>query len=292
MGYSRELFEQVGKDLPTIEGREPHNSIKSVQNLEAIINEGLRVALMEETPDQSLEVLLKYLGKALNGERTYIFERNESGNDDNTYEWVADGVEPEKENLQNVPTEICASWYRNFSIGKYIVIEDLENIRETDPLQYENLKRQNIHSLVVIPLYDGKKLIGFYGVDNPPVKSIEYASNILQIAAHFIVSSLKRRNLIRELQKRSYNVLHSLSVDYLAFIRSTLIPVNARYTGTTNRWGWIGPEIWRTAIRQPWKGIFPSMWFPGTRKGSVPLLKKIMCWHSLGQKRNSISATR
>ncbi len=215
MGYSRELFEQVGKDLPTIEGREPHNSIKSVQNLEAIINEGLRVALMEETPDQSLEVLLKYLGKALNGERTYIFERNESGNDDNTYEWVADGVEPEKENLQNVPTEICASWYRNFSIGKYIVIEDLENIRETDPLQYENLKRQNIHSLVVIPLYDGKKLIGFYGVDNPPVKSIEYASNILQIAAHFIVSSLKRRNLIRELQKRSYNVLHSLSVDYL-----------------------------------------------------------------------------
>ncbi|MDE6891769.1 MAG: response regulator [Lachnospiraceae bacterium] len=215
MGYSRELFEQVGKDLPTIEGREPHNSIKSVQNLEAIINEGLRVALMEETPDQSLEVLLKYLGKALNGERTYIFERNESGNDDNTYEWVADGVEPEKENLQNVPTEICASWYRNFSIGKYIVIEDLENIRETDPLQYENLKCQNIHSLVVIPLYDGKKLIGFYGVDNPPVKSIEYASNILQIAAHFIVSSLKRRNLIRELQKRSYNVLHSLSVDYL-----------------------------------------------------------------------------
>ncbi|MCX4374416.1 MAG: hybrid sensor histidine kinase/response regulator, partial [Dysosmobacter sp.] len=29
------------------------------------------------------------------------------------------------------------------------------------------------------------------------------------------VSSLKRRNLVRELQKRSYNVLHALSVDYL-----------------------------------------------------------------------------
>ena len=53
--------------------------------------------------DQSLEVLLEHLGKALNGERTYIFEQNESGGDDNTYEWVADGVEPEKESLQNVP---------------------------------------------------------------------------------------------------------------------------------------------------------------------------------------------
>ena len=38
---------------------------------------------------------------------------------------------------------------------------------------------------------------------------------MLQTAAYFIVSSLKRRNLFRELQKRSYNVLHALSVDYL-----------------------------------------------------------------------------
>ena len=191
------------------------SGIQSVQNLETIINEGLRVALLEETPDQSLEVLIEHLGKALNGERIYIFEQNESGGDDNTYEWVAEGVEPEKENLQNVPAEVCASWYRKFSIGKHIVIRDLEEIRETDPLQYESLKEQNVHSLVVVPLYDGKKFIGFYGVDNPPVKLLEYASNMLQTAAYFIVSSLKRRNLFRELQKRSYNVLHALSVDYL-----------------------------------------------------------------------------
>ena len=34
--------------------------VRSIQNLEAVINEGLRVALLEETPDQSLEVLLEY----------------------------------------------------------------------------------------------------------------------------------------------------------------------------------------------------------------------------------------
>ena len=213
MGHSRESFQRADGGGPT--GRSHGHSMQSVQNLEAVINEGLRVALLEETPDQSLDVLLEHLGKALGGERTYIFERNESGCDDNTYEWVAGGVAPEKDHLQNVPPEVCASWYRNFSVGQHIVIEDLENIRETDPLQYDNLKRQGIHSLVVVPLYDGKKIIGFYGVDNPPVKSMEYTSNILQTAAYFIVSSLKRRNLFRELQKRSYNVLHALSVDYL-----------------------------------------------------------------------------
>ena len=221
MDYSREL-QGTGENAPAAAGRGQHSVIQSVQNLESIINEGLRVALLEETPDQSLDVLLEHLGKALNGERTYIFEQNESGGDDNTYEWTADGVKPEKENLQNVPPEVCASWYRNFGIGKHIVIESLEDIRETNPLQYENLKRQSVHSLVVIPLYDGKKLIGFYGVDNPPVNSLEYASNMLQTAAYFIVSSLKRRNLVRELQKRSYNVLHSLSVDYLGIYQVNL----------------------------------------------------------------------
>ncbi len=215
MDHIKELFEQAAKDASVVEVREQYGGIQSVQNLETVVNEGLRVALLEETPDQSLEVLLQHLGKALNGERTYIFEQNESGGDDNTYEWTADGVEPEKENLQNVPPQVCASWYRNFSIGRHIVIKNLEDIRETEPLQYENLKRQGIHSLVVVPLYDREKIIGFYGVDNPPVKSLEYASNMLQTAAYFIVSSLKRRNLVRELQKRSYNVLHALSVDYL-----------------------------------------------------------------------------
>ena len=190
--------------------------VQNVQNLEAIINEGLRVALLEETPDQSLEVLLAYLGKALSGERTYIFERNSSGGDDNTYEWVAPGVRPEKVNLQNVPPEVCASWYRNFSIGGHIVINDLEDIRQSDPLQYENLKQQDIHSLVVVPLFDDNRIIGFYGVDNPPVKALGYTSNMLQTAAYFIVSSLRRRNLVRELEKRSHNVLYALNVDYIS----------------------------------------------------------------------------
>lgn len=215
MDRLREFVEWDGEEVFDGAHGGQHSGIESVQHMETVINEGLRVALLEETPDQSLEVLIEHLGKALNGERIYIFEQNESGGDDNTYEWVAEGVEPEKENLQNVPGEVCASWYRKFSIGKHIVIGDVEEIRETDPLQYESLKEQNVHSLVVVPLYDGKKFIGFYGVDNPPVKLLEYASNMLQTAAYFIVSSLKRRNLFRELQKRSYNVLQALSVDYL-----------------------------------------------------------------------------
>ena len=91
MDYSRRLFGRADESAPAVGDCGQYSGIQSVQNLETVINEGLRVALLEETPDQSLEVLLQHLGKALDGERTYIFEQNELGGEDNTYEWVAEG---------------------------------------------------------------------------------------------------------------------------------------------------------------------------------------------------------
>lgn len=176
----------------------------SYRNMEALVNEGLRVALQEDSPDRSIQIELEYLGKALNGQRTYIFERNAHGRDDNTYEWVANGVMPEIDNLQDLPPELCANWYRDFREDKNIVIRNLEDIKDSDPLQYDNLKRQNISSLVVVPLYDEKKIVGFFGVDNPPVDALDYTSNMLQIMGHFIVSSMKRRNLLSQLKTLSF----------------------------------------------------------------------------------------
>ncbi len=181
-----------------------NSMVHRYQDLELLANEGLRIALQASTPDGTINIILEYLGKALNAERTYIFEKNQNGGDDNTYEWVARGVTQEKDNLQNLPPEICAKWYQNFSENKNIVINDLEDIREEDPLQYENLKRQNIHSLVVVPLYNEKKVIGFYGADNPPEGFSDYVSDMLQIMGHFIISSLKRRNLVKRLRHMSH----------------------------------------------------------------------------------------
>lgn len=65
-------------------------------------NEGLRVALQTSTPDEALDVVLEYIGNALNGQHTYVFEKNASGSDDNTYEWISAGVTPEKDTLQTL----------------------------------------------------------------------------------------------------------------------------------------------------------------------------------------------
>ena len=68
---------ELGVDIS--EKRTQDGVIQKYQNMEFMINEGLRIALQAATPEQSIEVILEYLGNSLNGERTYIFERNERG---------------------------------------------------------------------------------------------------------------------------------------------------------------------------------------------------------------------
>lgn len=179
-------------------------TIESYSNNEALVNEGLRLALAAEAPDQSINILLEYLGHTLQSERIYIFEENTDGSYDNTYEWCANGVIPQKDNLQQVPYEVLKVWFNAFDKNENVLITDLELTKENDPLAYEYLKPQGIHSLAVSPLVVDKKVIGFYGVDNPPADRLGHISTMFQVVGHFMVSLLKRRELVNRLENLSY----------------------------------------------------------------------------------------
>lgn len=175
------------------------------QNIETLVNEGLHIAMSHVLADDSLDVILSYLGKILKADRVYIFEKNARGNDDNTYEWAREGVSEEKENLQDVPAEVCANWYQDFSEGKITIIKDLEEVKNQNQLLYEVLKVQNISSIVTVPLFEDGVPIGFYGVDNPPVDMLDYTANLLQMMGYFVLALLRQRNLQKELLHMSYN---------------------------------------------------------------------------------------
>ena len=175
------------------------------QNIETLVNEGLHIAMSHVLADDSLDVILSYLGKILKADRVYIFEKNARGNDDNTYEWAREGVSEEKENLQDVPAEVCANWYQDFSEGKITIIKDLEDIKNQNHLLYEVLKVQNISSIVTVPLFEDGVPIGFYGVDNPPADMLDYTVNLLQMMGYFVLALLRQRNLQKELLHMSYN---------------------------------------------------------------------------------------
>lgn len=171
---------------------------------EAMINELLRVSLQAETPEKSIAVFLEYLGQFLQSDRVYIFEETGGGRLSNTYEWCAKGITRQMENLRNVPMEVPESWYRKFECRENVMIRDMEAVRKEDPKLYDYLYPQNIRSLVVSPLMTEKQIIGFYGVDNPPEDFMENISTAFQIMGHFIMSLLRRRNLVKSLEQMSY----------------------------------------------------------------------------------------
>lgn len=179
-------------------------AIKDFTANESLVNEGLRLALSADTPEMSLEVLIQYLGQALECDRVYIFEENANGSFNNTYEWCKEGVTPQKENLQEVPYEAVEIWYRAFNENRNVIIKDIELVKDSDPLQYEYLAPQNIQTLVVSPLFFHKKIIGFYGVDNPPPEHLNHISVMFQVLGHFFSSILRRRELVKRLENLSY----------------------------------------------------------------------------------------
>ena len=204
------ISEYIGKlyrlniSIDVSEQEKYNKAVRQYEDLEATVNEAIRTAMQAHDPDKAISIVLEYLGKSLEGERTYVFERNENNCDDNTYEWVAKGVTPSIDMLQNVPPEVCANWYNSFEEGKPIVIEDIEEIKDVNHQQYETLKIQNIKSVVVVPLIHDRNVIGFYGIDNPPIHDMDYVENMLKITGYFIVSQIQTRNLIGELHDMSY----------------------------------------------------------------------------------------
>ena len=184
---------------------EQEEVIQSMLITEAMINEVLSEALREEDPTLAIDVFLRLLGERTKSERVYIFEESPDGNYViNTFEWTAEGVTAEKEKLQMVSMEIVKHWYNRFEQDRNVVIADVESLKELDPLVYNSLSTQGIHSLVVSPLIIEDKIIGFYGTDNPPAELMHNIQDMAWIIGHFLVSLLKKRELIAHLAELSY----------------------------------------------------------------------------------------
>lgn len=186
---------------------------KTVAINEKIINEGLRVALREKDATQALNLFLEHMGREAGSERIYIFEGEKGGSVSNTFEWCAEGVSAEIDNLQNVPFEAVEWWYHAFEETSSIIIKDIEDIKESEPLTYDYLKPQNIRSLIASPLVLEDRIIGFYGMDNPPQEIMDDVTDYAEIVGHFIVSLLEKQRLMKQLNKLSFE-------DYLSGLQN------------------------------------------------------------------------
>lgn len=170
-------------------------SQERILNYERFLTDMVRYAASEETPDKVLNQLVEYIGQRVTADRAYIFEQNDRGTFDNTYEWCKAGVSKEKDNLQAVPYEgIIEAWFAQFQESNNVIIHDIEECKKTSEAIYERLKPQGVNTLVTGPIKINGKMVGFYGVDNPPEEKLHEISNLIDMIEFMISFMIRLRD--------------------------------------------------------------------------------------------------
>ena len=176
----------------------------------------------------AIQNTLSVIGEYTGAGRVYIFDRSDEDTEySNTYEWCAEGVIPQIHNLQHVQKSAMPCWNEIFEKGQSIVIQDLEEIKDTTPSEYEILKMQDVCSEIAVPVFYKERLTGFIGLDNPSMEDRNLLLQLLNLVGTHLGSNRENIRMVDlleqkqkrlqeslELQEREKQILNVLCYDY------------------------------------------------------------------------------
>lgn len=169
------------------------------------VNRALQYAVSANEPEVSIRALLEYLGVELGAKRTYIFEDQNNGVWHGTHEWYAEGLQPRRPELLDVPYEgLVDVLYKVFKRDSRLIISNVEMCRKINPTLYHILKENNVERFVVGPLEINGKLIGLFGVDDAPEKNLMEISEIIRLISYFFAQLVLQRDEQKRLMRYSY----------------------------------------------------------------------------------------
>ncbi len=168
------------------------------KNLRKLINifSNELIGVKEDKLDLTIDGMLEEVGEFVDADRVYLFQFSDDGETmDNTHEWCNEGIEPEKENLQNLPSDIFPWWIEKLRDHENILIPLVSELPPRAEEEKKILESQGIQSVLVVPVYKGNRLLGFVGFDQVKKQrdwSHELAS-LLRIFATAIGNALARK---------------------------------------------------------------------------------------------------
>jgi diguanylate cyclase (GGDEF)-like protein/PAS domain S-box-containing protein/putative nucleotidyltransferase with HDIG domain len=158
--------------------------------------------------DQVVHQEIGRFGRFFNADRVYIFWYNrENMTCNNTHEWCQEGIEPEFDNLQNIPIKSMQLWYDTHNKGQIIFVEDVKKMAKNDSIRHL-LEPQGIQSVLTIPLIQKDYCYGFIGFDFVKSKHPynESETQILFEVGHMVLSALQKKKLEETLNQREYDL--------------------------------------------------------------------------------------
>jgi len=117
--------------------------------------------------DAAVNQALEGIGALTGSDRSYVFLLDEEKETvDNTHEWCAPGIEPQRENIQGLPWDTIPWWMAGLWRFETIYIPRVAEMPPEAAAEKKILEDQNIRSLLVVPISWQQKLKGFLGFDS------------------------------------------------------------------------------------------------------------------------------
>ena len=203
---------------------------KEKMGLENIVMDISRILTSRQ--NLNIESILGELAQAVSVNCCYIFEfKNNYKLMNNTYTWCSvNHTFREKEKLQNVNSETFNWWINKLRKREIIIINDITVLPNKATFQKNILKLQGIKALLVIPLYNDVKLVGFLGFEDTE-KTRDWSKDnirLLEIVGDMIISYWQRKKQERKLFKT--NKILEESIDSIVSTLSYITGIRDPYT--------------------------------------------------------------
>lgn len=124
------------------------------------------VELTTAETNQGIDLTLKELGEFTGVDRSYVFQLSADGDlMNNTNEWCAEGISPQKENLQGVDVDDLPWVMDKVLNGKVFFVPSVADLPSEAGTEKEHWQAQDIQSLMTVPILIAGDVIGLLGFD-------------------------------------------------------------------------------------------------------------------------------
>jgi two-component system cell cycle sensor histidine kinase/response regulator CckA len=154
--------------------------------------------------DAMINEALQSIGEFVQADRSYIFQYYDNLRFmDNTHEWCAEGIEPQMDILQRLPTDDFSWSTTRITNKEVIIVPRVSELPDEAASEREILQQQDILSIILIPLVSGKVPFGYIGFD--AVRDERHwqddAASILMLAGGIIANALQRKQVEQLIQR-------------------------------------------------------------------------------------------